>query len=60
MVAWAVVQVLDTVFPALNVPEWAISMVVVLLTVGFPIAMVTAWMILGIAKRKALLRIGFT
>jgi serine/threonine-protein kinase len=44
VVAWVVIQVLDIVFPALNVPEWAMSMVVVLLIVGFPVAMVLAWM----------------
>lgn len=44
IVAWIVMQVLDIVFPALNVPEWAMSMVVVLLIVGFPVAMVLAWM----------------
>jgi adenylate cyclase len=44
LVAWAVIQVLDIVFPALNVPDWALSMVVVLLIVGFPVAMILAWM----------------
>jgi TolB-like protein/Flp pilus assembly protein TadD len=44
VVAWVVMQVLDIVFPALGVPDWALSMVVVLLIVGFPVAMVLAWM----------------
>jgi TolB-like protein len=44
VVAWGVVQVLDIVFPALAIPDWALSMVVVLLIVGFPVAMVLAWM----------------
>lgn len=44
VVAWIVMQVVDIVFPALDIPDWALSMVVVLLIIGFPLAMVLAWM----------------
>lgn len=43
VVAWVITEVSSTVFPALGVPDWAISAVVVLLIIGFPIAMVLAW-----------------
>ncbi len=42
-VAWAVTEAASVVLPALYVPEWAMTMIVVFLLVGFPIAMVLAW-----------------
>ncbi|GMR14246.1 MAG: hypothetical protein BMS9Abin29_2490 [Gemmatimonadota bacterium] len=44
VVAWILMQVVDIVFPALSIPDWALSMVVVLLILGFPVAIVLAWM----------------
>lgn len=45
VVAWVVLQVADIVFPALNLPDWGVSLVVVLLALGFPVAMVLAWIV---------------
>lgn len=42
-VAWAVTEVASVVLPALYVPEWAMTFLVIFLLVGFPIAMVLAW-----------------
>ena len=42
-VAWAVTEAASVVLPALYVPEWAMTFLVVFLLVGFPIAMVLAW-----------------
>lgn len=42
-VAWAVTEGCSVVFPALHVPEWAMTFVVVFLLVGFPVAVVLAW-----------------
>ncbi len=42
-VAWAVTEAASVVLPALYVPEWAMTLIVVFLLVGFPIAMVLAW-----------------
>jgi adenylate cyclase len=42
-VAWGVTEASSVVFPALHVPEWAMTLVVVFLMVGFPISMVLAW-----------------
>lgn len=43
VVGFVVVQVADLVFPALNIPPWAYSLVVVLTLLGFPVALVLAW-----------------
>ncbi|HET9692822.1 MAG TPA: hypothetical protein VFP48_00440 [Steroidobacteraceae bacterium] len=42
-VAWGVTEASSVVLPALGVPEWAMTFIVVFLLVGFPIAMVLAW-----------------
>jgi adenylate cyclase len=42
-VAWAVTEAASVVLPALHVPEWAMTFLVIFLLVGFPIAMVLAW-----------------
>jgi adenylate cyclase len=42
-VAWGVTEGASVVLPALGVPEWAMTFIVVFLLIGFPIAMVLAW-----------------
>ncbi|HEX9208503.1 MAG TPA: tetratricopeptide repeat protein [Steroidobacteraceae bacterium] len=42
-VAWGVTEGASVVLPALYVPEWAMTAIVIFLLVGFPIAMVLAW-----------------
>jgi TolB-like protein/Flp pilus assembly protein TadD len=42
-VAWGVTEGASVVLPALFVPEWAMTAIVIFLLVGFPIAMVLAW-----------------
>jgi TolB-like protein/Tfp pilus assembly protein PilF len=43
VVAWLVVQVADAVFAPLGLPAWAMTMVVVLAILGFPVAVALAW-----------------
>src|SRR3954452_3654247 len=43
VVAWLLIQVATQVFPFLDVPNWAIRLVILLLALGFPIALVLAW-----------------
>jgi len=43
VVAWLVIQISDTVFPRLNLPDWAVTLVIVLLLLGLPVALVLAW-----------------
>jgi TolB-like protein/Flp pilus assembly protein TadD len=42
-VAWGVTESASVVLPALGVPDWAMTFLVVFLLTGFPIAMVLAW-----------------
>ena len=42
-VAWLLLQVSDTLGPALHLPEWFVSAVAFLLILGFPIAVILAW-----------------
>src|SRR3954465_8559973 len=43
VVAWVRFQVATQVFPFLDVPNWAIRLIILLLALGFPIALVLAW-----------------
>ena len=43
VVAWVVVEVASTVAPNLNLPEWTPRMVTLLVMLGFPLALVLAW-----------------
>ena len=41
--AWIIIQIGEATIGALNLPEWSLTMVIVFLLLGFPIAMVLAW-----------------
>jgi TolB-like protein/thioredoxin-like negative regulator of GroEL len=41
--AWLVLQVAETVFPGLGVPDWAIRFVIIAALAGLPLAIVFAW-----------------
>src|SRR5256885_10168473 len=41
--AWLITQVATQVFPFFEIPNWAIRLVVVLLIIGFPVALALAW-----------------
>ena len=43
VVAWILMQIGEVTFPALNIPEWVMSTLVVVLLAGFPIALIFAW-----------------
>ncbi len=43
VVAFVVLQVADLVLPTLGIPEWGMPLVLVLILLGFPIALVFAW-----------------
>ncbi len=43
VVAWLLIQVATQVFPFFEVPNWAVRLVVLLLVLGFPVALVLAW-----------------
>src|ERR1700730_656941 len=42
-VGWLLVQIATQVFPFLEIPNWVVRLVIVLVAIGFPIALVIAW-----------------
>ena len=43
LVAWLLMQVASQIFPFFEIPNWAVRLVVLLLIVGFPMALTLAW-----------------
>jgi TolB-like protein/Tfp pilus assembly protein PilF len=41
--AWAVLQVADVLFPVVGLPDFGITVILLLAAAGFPVAMVVAW-----------------
>ena len=40
---WIVIEVASTVLPGLNLPDWTATLVIVLVALGFPVAILMAW-----------------
>jgi TolB-like protein/Tfp pilus assembly protein PilF len=43
VVGWLLIQVATQVFPFLDIPNWAIRLVILLTAFGFPVALIIAW-----------------
>src|SRR5919106_3171667 len=43
IVGWLSIQVATQVFPFLEIPNWVVRLVIVVVAIGFPIALVLAW-----------------
>jgi TolB-like protein len=43
VVSWLLMQISSQIFPFFEIPNWAVRLVVLLLILGFPIALVLAW-----------------
>jgi TolB-like protein/Tfp pilus assembly protein PilF len=43
VVAWLLMQVASQIFPFFEIPNWAVRLVVLLLVIGFPVALMLAW-----------------
>ncbi|MEX2130226.1 MAG: hypothetical protein WD772_01965, partial [Pseudohongiellaceae bacterium] len=43
VVAWLLIQVANNIVPALQLPVWTNTFIVLMLLIGFPIALVLAW-----------------
>jgi TolB-like protein/Tfp pilus assembly protein PilF len=43
VVAWLLIQVTTQTFPIFQIPGWCVRLVIVLLLLGFPIAVILAW-----------------
>jgi len=43
IVAWLLIQIAEVIFEPLQLPEWSLTLVIVLAALGFPLALVLAW-----------------
>ena len=43
IVSWLLIQIATQVFPFFEVPMWAVRLVIILLALGFPVALLLAW-----------------
>ncbi len=43
VVAWLLMQIATQVFPFFEIPNWTVRLVVLLLVIGFPVALILAW-----------------
>src|SRR5437867_10329314 len=43
IVGWLIAQIATQIFPFLEIPNWVVRLVIVLIAIGFPIALVIAW-----------------
>jgi TolB-like protein/Flp pilus assembly protein TadD len=43
VVSWVLIQIATQVFPFFEIPNWAVRVVVLLLVLGFPVALILAW-----------------
>ena len=43
VVGWVLIQIATQVFPFFDIPNWAIRVVILLLALGFPVALILAW-----------------
>lgn len=43
VVSWVLIQIATQVFPFFDIPTWAVRVVVLLLILGFPVALILAW-----------------
>jgi hypothetical protein len=42
-VGWLLVQIATQTFPFFDIPNWAIRLVILLVVIGFPVALIIAW-----------------
>src|SRR5260370_21427859 len=43
VVAWLLMQIASQIFPFFEIPNWAVRLVVLLLIIGFPVALILSW-----------------
>lgn len=41
--SWILLQIVETIVPIINAPSWILKLVLILLIIGFPIAIIFAW-----------------
>jgi adenylate cyclase len=43
VVAWLLIQIATQVFPFFEIPNWTVRLIVLLIVIGFPVAVVFSW-----------------
>src|SRR3954452_9591454 len=43
VVSWLVIQIATQVFPFFEIPNWTVRLVVIVLILGFPVALIFSW-----------------
>ena len=43
IVAWLLIEVASTVFPIVQLPEWTVTFLTMLILFGFPVALILSW-----------------
>src|SRR5687768_17814506 len=43
VLSWLLIQIATQTFPFFEIPTWAVRLVIVLLVLGFPVALLLAW-----------------
>ncbi|MGE5213502.1 MAG: tetratricopeptide repeat protein [Nitrospirota bacterium] len=43
VVGWVIAQIATQIFPFLEIPNWIVRLIILLIAIGFPIALVIAW-----------------
>src|SRR5437773_1314515 len=43
VVGWLIAQIATQIFPFLEIPNWVVRLIIMLIAIGFPIALVIAW-----------------
>jgi TolB-like protein/Flp pilus assembly protein TadD len=43
IVSWLIIQIATSTFPVLEIPSWCVRLVILLVILGFPVAMLLAW-----------------
>ena len=43
IVGWLLIEITATVFPIVQLPEWTVTLVTMLLILGFPVALILSW-----------------
>ena len=50
---WLVIQIAETIFPNIGLPDTAITLVIGIVAAGFPLAIILSWVFDATAARKA-------
>jgi hypothetical protein len=55
IVAWLLIEVASVVLPALHLPDWTLTFLIIVILAGFPLALIVAWAFELTASRGQLL-----